>query len=221
MTFQELSNYNDSYLLQEGPFGRNLARTAAALGIAGAGAGGAYNYYNQNQDNQRPAPPAVTQPAARPYKIDPIMDARFIGYIKNVENAAQTGRSGGVWFPHKSYEGGTDTIGYGHKIKAGEDFSKGLSDEQVNNLLIQDLRVHEDVVKNEIGTDVYTNLDINRKQMLIDFAFNLGTLKGFPKFTQGVIDNNIQVMQDEYPRYSGGQLLKRRNDIFYNTFLNK
>ena len=187
MTFQELSDYNDLYMLQEGPFGQRLARTAAALGIAGAGAGGAYNYYNQPQDNPASAPTAVTQPAARPYKIDPIMDVRFIDYMKNVENDAQAGRDGGVWLPHKSYEGGTDTIGYGHKI----------------------------------GTDVYTSLDINRKQMLIDFAFNLGTLKGFPKFTQGVIDNNIQVMRGEYPRYSGGQLLKRRNDIFYNTCLNK
>ena len=51
------------------------------------------------------------------------------------------------------------------------------------------------------------------------FAFNLGTLKEFPKFTQAVIDNNTTVMRAEYPRYSGGKLLTRRNNIFYNTFL--
>ena len=55
--------------------------------------------------------------------------------------------------------------------------------------------------------------------MLIDFAFNLGTLREFPNFTQAVIGNNIPVMRAEYHRYSGGKPLTRRNNIFYNTFL--
>ena len=127
--------------------------------------------------------------------------AKFIAYIKNVENAASEGRSSnGVWVQHSSPEGGSDTFGYGHKIKRGEDFSQGRTDAQVDALLVDDLQAAENIVRREIGTDVYNKLDPKRKQMLIEFAFNLGTLRGFPLFTKAVIDNDIDVMRAEHHR---------------------
>jgi hypothetical protein len=51
------------------------------------------------------------------------------GYNKNLKK----------WFPHKSLEGGSDTIAYGHKIQKGEDFSKGITDAEAIKLLEKDI----------------------------------------------------------------------------------
>jgi len=223
MTFQELSDYNDLVMLQEADWS-NWGKRAAATGAAAAALAGGSQFINT--PTTPPADqPAITQPAAQPAAVDPIMDVRFINYVKSVENNKSDPRGGWnntdqKWYPHGSHEGGTDTIGHGHKLKRGEAFPDGLTDEQAHDLLIQDLKIHENLVKRDIGVDVYNSLDTNRKQMLIDFAFNLGNIwkKEFPKFTKAVIDNNIPVMRAEYHRYSKGKLLGR-NDVFYNTFL--
>ena len=41
-------------------------------------------------------------------------------FIKAVENPAQVGKDGDVWFPHDSPEGGLPTLGYGHKLTLEE-----------------------------------------------------------------------------------------------------
>lgn len=77
--------------------------------------------------------------------------------IKKFENSKNNPRGGynkkyGKWFPHGSLEGGSDTIGYGHKILSGEDFSAGLTDSEVEDLLEDDInkkiRVAERFIKN-------------------------------------------------------------------------
>jgi len=230
MTFQELSDYNDLYMLQEADWS-GLGKRAAATGAAAAALAGGSQFINTPPTTDQPA--AIVQPAAQPAAVDPIMDVRFINYVKSVENSKSNPKHIGGWdnIKKKWYqygtdtrddyrEGGADTIGWGHKLKRGEAFPDGLTDEQAYDLLIQDLKIHENLVKRDIGIDVYNSLDTNRKQMLIDFAFNLGNIwkKEFPKFTRAVIDNNIPVMRAEYHRYSRGKLLGR-NDVFYNTFL--
>lgn len=64
--------------------------------------------------------------------------------IKKFENSKDYPRGGfdkqkKLWFPHKSLEGGSDTIAYGHKIQKGEDFSKGITDSQAEQLLEKDI----------------------------------------------------------------------------------
>lgn len=44
-----------------------------------------------------------------------------------------------LWFPHSSVEGGAATIAYGHKILKGENFSRGISDEEASRLLEKDI----------------------------------------------------------------------------------
>jgi hypothetical protein len=51
------------------------------------------------------------------------------------------------WFPHKSLEGGSDTIAYGHKIQPGENFSKGLTDDEAVKLLNRDINRTIDTAK--------------------------------------------------------------------------
>lgn len=153
-------------------------------------------------------------------KLDVSLDQSFIDYIKTVENAGKTGynKQKKLWFPHKSFEGGSDTIGYGHKIQKGEDFSKGITDSQAEDLLKKDLEKAKKQVYNELG-----NRQMSKKQleMFVDFVFNMGTLKKFPKFTAAALKNDEKTMKDQYKRYTGGKELKGRNDAFVRRFLSE
>lgn len=73
---------------------------------------------------------------------------------------------------------GYPTIGVGHLIRAGEDFSKGLTNEQAMELLAADISPFEDVVNAKIGVD----LTQDQFDALVIFAFNIGT-GGFAKST--------------------------------------
>ena len=56
--------------------------------------------------------------------------------------------------------------------------------------------------------------------MLIDYAFNLGTIRGFPNFTRAVLTNNHPEMLKQYKRYyGGGKELTGRNTLFLDTWL--
>lgn len=67
--------------------------------------------------------------------------ANIISKFENNPNYKKGGfdKSKGKWFPHKSLEGGADTIAYGHKILPGEDFSKGLTEDEAQKLLKADI----------------------------------------------------------------------------------
>ena len=71
----------------------------------------------------------------------------FIDYMKQVENAGKVGYKRGIWSPHKSPEGGADTIAYGHKIQKGEDFSEGITDMEAERLLAKDIQKARRIVR--------------------------------------------------------------------------
>ena len=79
----------------------------------------------------------------------------------------------------------------------------------------------ENIVKIKVGEKTYNDLDNKQKQMLIDFSFNLGPnfMREFPKFVEGVLIDDIDVMKKEHFRYSKGKKLTRRNDLFFDLFL--
>ena len=142
----------------------------------------------------------------------------FIDYIKKVENQGKVGYNAEkkLWFPHKSFEGGSDTIGYGHKIQKGEDFSKGITDSQAESLLKTDLAKAKQQVYKELGS---VKLTPQQEEMFVDFVFNMGTLKKFPKFTEFALKNDLEGMKSQYKRYAGGKELKGRNSEFLKRFL--
>lgn len=158
-------------------------------------------------------------------------DPAFVQYIMNVENAGKTGFKSGKWYPHPSPEGGTDTIAYGHKLKSGENFSRGISQNQAIQLLKSDLNEAAGYAKNAVdkrfNKGTYDRLDNQRKQMLIDYIFNLGpeALSVFKNFTKAVVNNDKVTAFKEYKRKykSKGsdvyQDLTRRNNLFKKHFL--
>ena len=78
--------------------------------------------------------------------------------IKKFENSVNNPRGGfnkqvKKWFPHKSIEGGSDTIAYGHKIQKGEEakFKNGISDDDAMKLLEKDIKEKADYARRHIN----------------------------------------------------------------------
>jgi lysozyme len=65
---------------------------------------------------------------------------------------------------------GNPTIGYGHLIKPGEDFSPGITPEQASQLLAQDTQA----AVNAVNHQVKVNMTQAQFDALVDFTFNLG-----------------------------------------------
>ena len=51
------------------------------------------------------------------FKSEVAKQGWFLDVLKEVENGNKVGNTGNFWVPHDSAEGGSKTIGYGHKIK--------------------------------------------------------------------------------------------------------
>lgn len=66
---------------------------------------------------------------------------------------------------------GNATIGYGHLIKPGEDFSNGITPEQASQLLSQDSHFAADAVNRQVRV----SLTQTQFDALVDFTFNLGS----------------------------------------------
>jgi len=168
---------------------------------------------------------AIDAPPAIHFQIPSQVDPSFVNYIKNAENGIRKGfdKKRGRWFPHKSVEGGSDTIAYGHKLQQGENYSKGITEDEAIKLLNRDIQIARDKARKEVdknyGVGLFNHLTLQQQEMLTDFVFNLGSLRSFPKFTRGVLINDINVISKEYKRYVGGKELTGRNRDFYNRYI--
>jgi len=83
------------------------------------------------------------------------LEIKAANVIKRFENSVDNPRGGynkakKLWFPHKSLEGGSDTIAYGHKIQKGENFSKGLTDSDALKLLEKDIDKKLKIAKSQM-----------------------------------------------------------------------
>lgn len=151
-------------------------------------------------------------------------DAEILEYFKSVENPRLKGlnKVDRKFYPFGSYEGGSDTIGYGHKIQEGEDFSAGLSNRDINILLVKDLMLAEDELINRSNI---LPRDLNNAQYvsLVDKIFNTGdvTKKNWPKLRKAVDSNNYNNMILESKTQTNGNLLTDRFDKLSNFIKNE
>ena len=166
----------------------------------------------------------------------------FITGMKKMENAGKTGRDkSGSWFPHKSAEGGTDTIGYGHKLSKDEhedgyvvvgdkNIPHGkLTDAHIETLLADDMNKHKAIARNQFnkhghGKD-YDSMSRREQDLFGALAFNIGTLEdkdgnfGWPGLLKAVNDKDYEGIKREsltsFTREDGtkGYLINRRDDL--------
>jgi len=170
--------------------------------------------------------------------VDPV-DDRFTNYIERVEGF-KTGK-GKTPFRYESPEGGLDTVGLGHKLTQDEIDSNSvygfdldtLTKEQAKEIFRRDLTKYEKMLKSDLKTNYkkykmeqpidYDTLNQKQKEMLLDFTFNLGSLKGFPKFTEAVLKGDMDAARKEYKRYykenGKNKEVKDRNEQFFETYL--
>ena len=73
------------------------------------------------------------------------------------------------------------------------------------------------------GADAWEGITENNKSAATDFAFNLGSLNGFPIFTKALVENDRENTEKEsvrsYKKYGKWILLEQRNRIFKKHFL--
>lgn len=139
----------------------------------------------------------------------------FLEYMKGVENGIKSGWDSdkSLWFPHNSVEGGNKTIAYGHKIKDGESFKDGITEEEAIGLLLTDLDFAKQRVIFFLKKEHKINFNLLpmwKQEIFIDYQFN-GVLKAFPKFVKAVLAGDLASMKREYKRRVKGLELKNRN----------
>ena len=136
----------------------------------------------------------------------------------------QTGRAVDT---NKLLPGGA-TIGYGHLIKAGEDFKNGISEAQATELLRADVATAERTVQNSI----VVALTQNQYDALVIFAYNIGA-KNFSDSTVVKYINNRDFHSIRYPTLESAWMvwnkscgremsgLTRRRKAEYELFTNR
>lgn len=133
------------------------------------------------------------------------LDLAFIKALMDAENGIRKGYKQGLWFPHKSLEGGTDTIAYGHKLTTSEQdgrvFQYGITDEAACELFLLDLGVREDQIRNLWNSfhnqDLdFDNMPVKYQYILLDLIYNVGKSNvatsrwKWPKLAQAIKDGD-------------------------------
>eukprot|EP00347_Sterkiella_histriomuscorum_P006691 403351803 len=126
-----------------------------------------------------------------------IVRPTFLNYLIDVE--------GGMFqYAYDSPEGGNKTIGVGHKLRDYEANKTHATIQECLQYLADDLAEAESIViqKLKANNQVYYSLNQDQKEMLIDFAFNLGPsfYQKFPKFIGALLSNDKEIMRQEYKR---------------------
>ena len=129
----------------------------------------------------------------------------FINYLKEVEGLRLEVYRDGV---------GVKTIGYGHAVKGGECFGR-ITVAQADSLLLQDM----DDCNRRITARYGSALSLKQTEILLDFYFNLGSMRSFPKMERAILNNDAEGMRREYKRFAGGRELKYRNKLFSVRYL--
>jgi hypothetical protein len=159
------------------------------------------------------------------YTLDARQDAaRRIMAVENSKNNANGGYDAktGRWYPHKSHEGGADTIAYGIKLSNGTPEAKlalqqgYLTDEQavsaVDTLVQKYYDAAKKVYDGKYGAGEWDKLSNKSQSILVDYSYNPGLSK-FPSLMEGFHSGDLDLIKKNYKRYSGGKPLGRNKTL--------
>lgn len=156
------------------------------------------------------------------------LETEFLETLKELENAGKLGYdpNTNTWTPHRSIEGGTPTIGYGHKLNRdeaelnyvevdGERYSlsypsTGIDDELVERLFEIDWNKARDLAEAQWNSKYSTALffsQLPKKYQLVlsEIVFNIGTLvRGsvwqWSKLAQAILNGQDHLVSVESQR---------------------
>ena len=107
--------------------------------------------------------------------------ANYIEKLKIYENSIKKGYDPGTntWTPHESLEGGTKTVGYGHKLSIGDDPDMAYSSTEVDSMLTQDVFDAYRTVFRKMKNSKYdwNTLSDEDKIILTELYYNTGNSK--------------------------------------------
>ena len=85
------------------------------------------------------------------------------------------------------------TIGYGHLIKPGEDFSNGLTEKEATELFQHDLQATYNTISKQIDHDVLATMPQHQYDALVALVFNIGPGSAAPEnVNRGLYQSTIR-----------------------------
>lgn len=128
------------------------------------------------------------------------------------------------------------TIGYGHLIREGEDFSNGLNEEEATELFRQDLRATYEIIEQQISADVLSSMSQNQYDALVSLTFNIGpgsasprnrdrglyqsTIRRYLNNESGYTNPSYPTMESAWRAFRNGGVLDRRRDAEWRLYEN-
>lgn len=119
--------------------------------------------------------------------VDQSVKGTDVEALKTWENSLESGKRNDKWFPHPSLEGGTDTIGYGHKLTPQEaetgmiqlgdrkvNYRNGLSQEDVDAILEKDVAWAKKVAMSSLNK-VGLAQEEGKVEALTSLIYNVGS----------------------------------------------
>lgn len=149
----------------------------------------------------------------------------FLRKVQQWENSIRSGWNAKkkLWFPHRSFEGGTDTIAYGHKLTQSDidsgRFTNGITEASAIQLLKTDLYAASKKAKKLVPE--YSTFPDNVRQALINATYR-GELKSTHRTVKLMNAGKWKAASAEYlnnAEYKSGTGVKDRMDWNHAQFL--
>lgn len=140
---------------------------------------------------------------------DSLVKSKAANILKGFENTIKAGydKNTKKWYPHRSLEGGSDTIAYGHKIQKGEDFSQGITDDEAERLLDKDIDAKITLSRRLLKN--FDGLPLQVKLAVINGMFR-GDLSGSPETLKLLNANKFKQAAREYLNNKEYKTTKKR-----------
>jgi len=129
--------------------------------------------------------------------------------LKQYENSIGAGKDPvtGNYFPHKSIEGGKDTLAFGDKLLEGKYspeeidriYTQGISEQQAEDSLMRNINNAEQGAQRIMQSKGIEGLDPVQKEALTEMVFQLGAqgTTDFKKMIQALKQGNYQLAERE------------------------